>query len=553
MLFEMLAGRPAFNGATPVAILHATLHEQPPALTGSSAVAAMDRIIRRALSKRPADRHASADEMAADLRAITGAGADDTPAVAHALTRLVVLPFRVLRPDTETDFLAYSLPDAISTSLSGRGSLIVRSSATAARFAKDIPDFKVLAAEADVDRVVMGSLLRAGDSLRATVQLVEAPGGTLLASHTVQTSLGDLFRLQDEIASKVTEALALPLGGTTTALPADVPQNARAYELYLRANEVGSRYYRLDEAVDLYRQCLELDPNFAPAWAMLGRGYRLIGKFVRELPDANTVAEDAYRRALVINPRLAIAHKFYANLEADTGHGRRGLERLIAEANRRPNDPELFAGLVHACRYCGLLEQSMAAHAEARRLDPHVPTSGEQTLLFAGEIDRLVGTDRAIGGLFADGDDPIRVVGLGLAGRADEALALLEQIKAQPIPVTAFKAWMGFLEAWLHRRPAEMLERISRIGSLAIHADPEAIFEQGWMLAQAGDLVTGLAFVKRGVDRGYYAAETMASSPHFDPLRSDPVFQQALTDAETGRAQALAAFREAGGDRLLGL
>ncbi len=309
MIFEMLAGRPAFNGATAVAILHATLHEQPPALTGSAAVAAVDRVIRRALSKRPADRQASADDMAAELRAIGGADADDTPAVAHALTRLVVLPFRVLRADPETDFLAFSLPDAISTSLSGRGSLIVRSSATAARFANDIPDFKVLAAEADVDRVVTGSLLRSGDNLRVTVQLVEAPGGTLLASHSVEASLGDLFRLQDDIAGKVTEALALPLGGMTTALPADVPQNARAYELYLRANEVGSRYYRLDDAAELYRQCLELDPNFAPAWAMLGRCYRLIGKFVREFPEANTLAEEAYRRALVINPRLSIAHK----------------------------------------------------------------------------------------------------------------------------------------------------------------------------------------------------------------------------------------------------
>ena len=553
MIFEMLAGRPAFNGATAVAILHATLHEQPPALTGSAAVAAVDRVIRRALSKRPADRQASADHMAAELRAIGGADADDTPAVAHALTRLVVLPFRVLRADPETDFLAFSLPDAISTSLSGRGSLIVRSSATAARFANEIPDFKVLAAEADVDRVVTGSLLRSGDNLRVTVQLVEAPGGTLLASHSVQSSLGDLFRLQDDIAGKVTDALALPLGGTTTALPADVPQNARAYELYLRANEVGSRYYRLDDAAELYRQCLELDPNFAPAWAMLGRCYRLIGKFVREFPEANTLAEEAYRRALVINPRLSIAHKYYANLEADTGHGRRGLERLMGEATRRPNDPELFAGLVHACRYCGLFEESLAAHAEARRLDPHVPTSVEQTLLFAGEIDRLVTRNRVDSRQFSDGDDAIRVVGLGLAGRRDEAFELLEQIKQQPIPVAAFKAWVGFLEAWLHGRPAEMLERIAGIGALAIHADPEAVFEQGWMFAQAGDLETGLACVKRGVERGCSPALTMAASPHFDPLRQDPVFQEVLNIAETRRAQAKAAFREAGGDRLLGL
>jgi TolB-like protein len=127
--------------------------------------------------------------MAEELRAIRGIGADDTRALVHTLTRLVVLPFRVLRPDPDTDFLAFSLPDAIATSLSDIGSLIIRSSATAARFAGDAPDLKVLAAEADVDRVVMGTLLRSGDQLRATAQLVEAPGGTLLSSHTAQASL----------------------------------------------------------------------------------------------------------------------------------------------------------------------------------------------------------------------------------------------------------------------------------------------------------------------------------------------------------------------------
>ncbi|HEU0106904.1 MAG TPA: serine/threonine-protein kinase, partial [Vicinamibacteria bacterium] len=72
ILFEMLAGRPAFAGANVVEILHATLHEQPPALVGSPAIAAADRVIRRALAKRPAERLASAEAMAEELRAAAG-------------------------------------------------------------------------------------------------------------------------------------------------------------------------------------------------------------------------------------------------------------------------------------------------------------------------------------------------------------------------------------------------------------------------------------------------------------------------------------------------
>ena len=284
-------------------------------------MAALDRVIRRALSKSPAERPANAEEMAAELRAAHAMDSNATPALAHALTRLVVLPFRVLRPDPETDFLAFSLPDAIAMSLSNNGSLILRSSAVAARFAGETPDLKALAADADVDRVVMGTLVRAGDQLRAAAQLVEAPGGTLITSHTVQSSLGDLFQMQDDIARRVADALSLPLTGATTPMTPSARPDARAYELYLRGNELARTYNGLVSARDMYQQSLDLDPNFAPAWAQLGRCHRVIGKYIDASGDSEGRAEDAFRRALSLSPRLTIAHKFYANLEADTGHG----------------------------------------------------------------------------------------------------------------------------------------------------------------------------------------------------------------------------------------
>jgi eukaryotic-like serine/threonine-protein kinase len=554
ILFEMLAGRPAFSGRNVVEILHATLHEQPPALTGSPAVAAADRVIRRALAKRPADRPGTAEEMAEELRVVRGAyGNDTTPALARALTRLVVLPFRVLRPDPETDFLAFSLPDAIATSLSGIGSLIVRSSATAARFAGDAPDLKALAAAADVDRVVMGTLLRSGDQLRVTAQLVEAPGGTLLNSHTIQSSLGDLFHLQDDIARRVVQALALPLGAEEAAPTPQAPHNPRAYEMYLRANELARKYESLPAARDLYQQCLELDPTFAPAWAGLGRCHRVIGKFIEGSAESDARAEDALKRALELNPRLSLAHRFYAQLEADMGHTQRAVQRLLAEADRHGNDPELFAGLVHACRYCGLFEQSIAAHEEARRLDPNVATSLEQTLLMMGDIERLLGVRPPT--YVAGVDDGIRVIGLGLAGRTDEARQMLARMRqgiTTPGQIRAFAPWTDYLLAWLERRSADMDLGMSALSGLRIRHDPEAMFQEGWLLCDAGDHERGLPYLKAAVAKGYFVAPTLATGRPFDAVRSDPTFQQVLADAEAGRQRALAAFREAGGERLLG-
>jgi serine/threonine protein kinase/tetratricopeptide (TPR) repeat protein len=551
ILFELLAGRRAFAGRTVVDIVHATLHEQPPALTGSPAVTAVDRVIRRALAKRPEERPASADVMADELRAIRGVDESHTTVLARPMLRLVVLPFRVLRADPETDFLAFSLPDAIATSLSGTGSLMVRSSTTAARFAGETPDLKALAAEADVDRVVIGTLVRSGDQLRVVAQLVEAPSGTLLTSHTVQASLGDLFQLQDDIARRVVAALSLPLTGEAASPARDAPRNAAAYELYLRANELARTFGGLARARDLYERCLELDSCFAPAWAHLGRCHRVIGKFVDGAPDSKSRAQQAFGRALELNPRLSLAHKFYANLEGDMGQAERALVRLLGEASRHGNDPELFAGLVQACRYCGLYDESIAAHAEARRLDPNVPTSVDQTLLLAGDIERLLAVEPPPLGTGGDEWIQVRVTGLGLAGRREESRQALDEMRRAP-RVSAFQTWGDCLMAWLDRRPADMVGCLSALSPLTVHDDPEFVFRVGWLLCDVGEHEQGLPYLRRALAKAYFVAPTLSASRSFDPLRSDSRFQEILAEAEAGRRHALAAFRAAGGERLLG-
>ena len=89
-----------------------------------------------------------------------------------------------------------------------------------------------------------------------------------------------------------------------------------------------------------------------------------------------------------MNPRLTLAHKL-SRISRPTRQGERAIVRFLDEARRHGNDPELFAGLVHAVPLLRPLRQSLAAHAEARRLDPNIPTSYAQTILLAGDIDCL--------------------------------------------------------------------------------------------------------------------------------------------------------------------
>ena len=106
--------------------------------------------------------------------------------------------------------------------------------------------------------------------------------------------------------------------------------------------------------------------------------------------------------------------------------------------------------------------------------------------------------------------------------------------------------------SWIDRRPQDMATQMVGWERLKIQDDPEALFLQGLLLAEAGDRVRSLDMIQRAVSKSYFVAPTLEHSPHFDILRDDPAFQALLVDAQAGRDRALAAFREAGGERLLG-
>jgi serine/threonine protein kinase len=542
ILYEALSGRPAFLGTTVVEVLSATLHEQPPALAGDSAVVAFDRLLRRALAKRPDDRPPSAAEMAEEMEQIAAGGTPPAASVARPLTRLVVLPFRLLRPDPEIDFLSFALADAVSATLAGLPSVVIRSSAAAARIATDTPDLKALAAQADVDRVLMGTLLRAGPQLRATAQLVEAPAGTLVCSQTLQAPLGDVFQLQDELAQRIVESLS-PSLSQREGRRRGAPASARAYEFFLRANEVVRDWSHVAVARDLYRQCVDEDPSFAPAWASLGRCHRLLAKYYLDRPEENLArADEAFRRALDLDPELPVAHKLFAHREAETGRARDAMVRLLGLARSIRNDPEIYAGLVHAGRYCGLLEASEAAHREARRLDPHISTSVVYTWWARGDMARVLAETSDVG------DSELRTMALEALGRPDEARKSLHTPPEAAL-VPMFAAILRALTALVDRSPkaAEIFAELA-----ATHTDPEALFMYGACQARLGDTLRALPTLVASVDGGFTVPEALRNHPWLASLRDDAAFAALVGQAEASRRQAERAFREAGGPALLG-
>jgi tetratricopeptide (TPR) repeat protein len=435
----------------------------------------------------------------------------------------------------------------VSTSLAGLSSLVVRSTAAAARLAAEPLDLQRIATEADVDLIVTGTLLRAGDQLRVTAQLVEAQSGTLVGSHTAQPRVGDVIQLQDDLTRSIVDFLSPTLSGPAESARRQVAATPQAHELYLRAVEVARDYERFLEARDLFARCTEVDPAFAPAWAQLGRCHRVIGKYLDD-PEGNTRrAEEAFARALDADPDLPLAHKYLAHLEAETGRATEALARLIrvAEANR--NDAALFAGLVHSCRYAGLLEASMAAHDESRRLDPKLPTSVPWTLLARVEYERLAVLDQ---GESTEFDIEPRILALAFLGRTDEGRRFLEEQESRKMP-PILRTVTGWVRPLLERDAAGVLDAIEN--ALAAFHDPEASFMYSLILFRSGQAERGLELLESAVHGGFSAATAMADEPSYDTVRGEPRFEALRELVQARRTEALAAYRAAGGERLLGL
>ena len=466
---------------------------------------------------------------------------------ARPITRLMVLPFRMLRADPDVEFLAFSVPDAVAGALSVLDSVVVRSPTGAARYAEEILDLKRIAEEAQAEAVLTGTILRAGNGLRVTCQLLEVPTGTVLWWHEPQVSMSDLFELQDKLVRGIVESLSLSLSAREHGrLNRDVPNTAQAYEFYLRGNELSRRglagFGDLTVARDLYLRCVGADPRYAPAWAQLGRCYRLIGKGMENGRENLLLAESAFQRALELNADLPLAHSQYAFLEAELGRATDAVARLLRCARTGSVSPELFVALVLCCRFCGLLEASVSAHKCARKLDPQVATSVSHTHYQLGDYESAL---RDVGvGAWA-------VVGmtLGTMGRTADGLAAFRNVEESGVP-EPMRAFLGAWRAMLEGKRQESLDAAEQC--IQHYLDPEGVFYMGLIMAHLGESDRALTVLRECMDRGFTSVAVLQNNPWFDSLRSTTQFRELLKLGKAHSVEAQEVYRAANGPQVLG-
>ena len=544
IFYETLTGQPPFPGGSFGEIAHSVLQGSVPALSGSPAISAMGRIVHRALARDPGDRYATAEAMASELRATLLLDGIATQARAHPVRRLIVLPFRILRPDAGTEFLAYSLPEAITVSLAGLENLAVRSSIVAARYSPETLDLQQLAREAEVDVVLTGALLAVGEQLRITTQLVELPGGTLLWSHSSQATTRELLELHDDLVRRVVDSVLPSLTAQEhQSLQQDRPASPTVYQLSLQANKVGRQWQNLPAAIELYERCIGLDPSYAPAWARLGRARWLVDKYNLASIESLESADEAFQTALRLRPDLPLTHNFYTQLQVDQGRSLDALKRLLERARRRRSDPELFAALGHVCRYCGLLQAALRAQQEARRLDPSISTTITQTYFMLGKYEKALE--------HSDGDFGYApAVFLAMLGRTDEAIAKLRQ--REDLIWRLGRLYLTSLRALLEGNREESLAACKELRQGRFR-DPEGIYYLARELVFLGEHESALDTLANAINRGFFCYPALVRDPWLDSLRARPEFTALLQQAQQLHREAAAAFLASGGDALLGL
>jgi eukaryotic-like serine/threonine-protein kinase len=314
VLYEMSAGYRPFPGPTATALMAQVLNDPPPPLGAVLPPSAgeLARIVHKLLEKKPAARYQSARELKTDCanlaRDIERGFA--TPAGVEGKRAVAVLPFKLLTPSPEDDYLSVALADAIINQLSSSGDLLVRPTSTVMRYTKQPVDPLVAARELNVQVIVDGSIQKVGPKLRVLVTAWNALDGTTIGTCKHDSEITDLFGLQDKMAEALSRALGSKRVAESPKAQEKPTENHMAYELYLRANERLSRQNKWDirTAIEMLESATKLDPRFTDAWARLAGACVIMAGNWEPGPSRILQAEKAVKRALALDRKNANAH-----------------------------------------------------------------------------------------------------------------------------------------------------------------------------------------------------------------------------------------------------
>ena len=443
---------------------------------------------------------------------------------------LAVLPFQNLAHDPGSDFLGFSLADAIINRLGYVNQLTIRPSYAVQKYRTEIPDIQQLARSLSVDTLLTGSFIREGDNLRVTYQLVDAGGNRILRQGTVDVKYQNLLAVQDDVSAQVISALALTLS------PAEA-ENLRteqaipplAYEYYLRGVDLYSRG-DFPLAIKMLEKSIEIYPNYALTWAHLGRAYTASASFNFGGAELYSKAKTAYEKALLRQPTLALARIYMANLLTDTGKPEQAVPLLREALRNNPNLAEAHWELGYAYRYGGMLTESVAECKRARELDPSVKltSSAINAYLYLGDYDSFLRS------LPTANDSAYIEFYRGFAMYHTRHLEKAAEIfdhayeRDSEMPQTQVGKALSY---HLRNDDKKGLELLNAAGAKITQrgvGDPEAAYKLAQAYAELGDSTSALRIFRHCVEDGFFPYAYFVNDPLMNNVHQQAEFQATL-------------------------
>jgi adenylate cyclase len=422
-------------------------------------------------------------------------------------TSIAILPFTDLSPDRDQDWFCDGLAEEIIDALCCVRKLRVASRTASFRYRDGSVDPREIGRQLRVGAILEGSVRKAGERLRITVQLIDATSGFHLWSETYDRRLEDVFAIQSEIARKVSAALRVSLTGDFAArLERYAPRNMQAHEFYLRGRQLIGKINVTEwrQAPALFRRAIELDPDYAAAYAGLADVLTqlLLWRFARSedvLPEARRAAH----RALELAPELAEAHVALGHVRSLTGDNdgaTRSFERALAL------NPELYEAHLHFGRHC-LARGEYVRAAELLRSAFNIRPDDSTVLSLA------------VPALDAAGDR-----GAAEATAREAVVGLRHQLE------------LNADDARAHYMLAGMLARLGQREAGKVHVETAlrlrpneyaTLYNAACYYSQAGDAERAIELLERACELGG-SREWFEHDSDLNPLRDHPHFQRMM-------------------------
>ncbi len=445
---------------------------------------------------------------------------------------LAILPFRNLKQDPETDFLGFSLADAIITKLGYVGALTVRPSSSVDKYRNQIIDPKRVAAELDVDTLLTASFVKEGDELRITTQLIDVKPDKILWRDAIDLKYDKLLTVQDRVSQQIIKGLELSLSPAEAAnLKPEKPISTAAYEDYLR----GIDFYSLNQfaaAIEVLEKATKLEPNYAPAWAHLGRAYTTNASLQFGGREDYGKAQAAYEKAIALNPALVEPRIYEANLLTDTGRVEQAVPLLRSVLRDSPNSAEAHWELGYSYRFGGMLKESVEECEEARQNNPQVKINSAalNSYLYLGEYEKFLESLPANDSVYT-----LFYRGFGEYHMNNREQAAKNFDRAFDMDPSLLPADVGKALSYSIRHDNASGLKLLRQTESKIEergvSDAEGIYKVAEAYAVLGDKASALHMLRHSIGGGFFCYPYFLRDPLLQSLHDEPEFQTIMKQA----------------------